>query len=157
RMAGRYRKPLHIEMPPLWWLFGGHSEEYRLRHAVDHYLAVVEPILDQPVTAEERQPRLYLTALDRSAARRLLRGWGLSPADLLITRHVGGEGFNGRKRWAPQRFATVANHLIAKLNAHVLLIGGKQDGPLAAEVAALIPHGATMIAGRTSLKETGAL
>jgi ADP-heptose:LPS heptosyltransferase len=157
RIAGRYRKPLRVEMPLLWWLFGGHSEEYRLRHAVDHYLAAVEPILDRPLTDEERQPRLYLTAHDRSAARRFLRQLGLSPANMLVTMHVGGEGFNGRKRWAPERFAAVANHLIAKVNAHVLLIGGKEDVPLATEVAALIPQGATMIAGRTSLKETGAL
>lgn len=156
-MAGMYRRSLRVEMPFFWWLVGGHSNSFRERHAVDHYLHAVAPALDDRITEEQRQPRLYLTARDRSAARGLLRDWGLSPANLLITMHVGGDGFDGRKRWAPQRFADVANKLIERFGAHVLLIGGKADVELSEQVAALIPHGATMVAGRTSLKETGAL
>jgi ADP-heptose:LPS heptosyltransferase len=130
---------------------------YRARHAVDHYLRAIIPILDHTLTDEERQPRLYLTAHDRSAARRLLRAWGLSPANLLVTLHVGGDGFNGRKRWAPRRFADVANALIERFGAHVILLGGNEDVALSEEVGALIPRSATVAAGRTSLKETGAL
>ena len=156
-MAGMYRRSLRVEMPFFWWLVGGHSNSFRERHAVDHYLHAVAPALDDRITEDQRQPRLYLTAHDRSAGRRLLRDWGLSPANLLVTMHVGGDGFDGRKRWAPQRFADVANKLIERFGAHVLLIGGKTDVELSEQVAALIPHGATMVAGRTSLKETGAL
>jgi len=159
-MAGlcqRAQQALHVEMPTLWWLIGGHSRQYRARHAVDHYLNAILPILDHTPTEEERQPRLYLTARDRSAARRHLRAWGLSPADLIVTMHVGGEGFTGRKRWAPQRFAQVANHLIEQFNAHVLLVGGSDDIPICQEVAAKVPHNLSVAAGETSLKETGAL
>src|SRR5262249_2248443 len=137
-MAGLRQKAqqaLHVEMPALWWLIGGHSRQYRSRHAVDHYLYAIPPILDHNPTQEERQPRLYLTARDRSAARRHLREWGLSPANLIVTMHVGGEGFTGRKRWAPRRFAQVANHLIERFNAHVLLVGGPDDIPICEEVA----------------------
>ncbi|MGH2516125.1 MAG: glycosyltransferase family 9 protein [Ktedonobacterales bacterium] len=157
RMAGRYHSALHVEMPPLWWLVGGRSRPYRTRHAVDHYLRSIVSILDHRLTDEERQPRLYLTARDRSAARRLLREWGLSPANLLIALHVGGDGFNGRKRWAPQRFAAVANTLVERFGAHVLLLGGSEDVALSEEVKTLIPRNAIVVAGRTSLKETGAL
>ena len=158
RMAGLYRRPLRVEMPLLWWLLGGHSHAYRNRHAVDHYLQAIAPVLDGPLSEEDRQPRLYLTAQDRTAARTLLREAGLSPANMLIAMHVGGEGFEGRKRWAPRRFAAVANHLIETFNAHILLLGGNGDAPLCEEVAALIaPDKATVMAGRTSLKETAAL
>jgi lipopolysaccharide heptosyltransferase II len=156
-MAGLSQKQLHVDMPPLWWLIGGHSEEYRSRHAVDHYLQVIEPILSKPLTEEERQPKLYLTARDRSSARRKLRDWGLSPAHLLVTMHVGGDGFNGRKRWATTRFAQVANRLIERFNAHVLLIGGKEDQALCEEVAAKVPRSITPVAGLTSLRESAAL
>jgi lipopolysaccharide heptosyltransferase II len=156
-MAGIYHRSLRVDMPALWWLIGGHSETYRARHAVDHYLQAVAPILDEQLTEEDRQPRLYLTASDRSATRKLLREWGLSPANLLITMHVGGEGFNGRKQWAPRRFAEVAEALIERFDAHVVLVGGKDDLPLCEEVAARIPRGATVVAGKTSLKQTGAL
>lgn len=157
RIAGLYRKPLGVHMPLLWWLLGTHSESYRTRHAVDHYLGALAPILDEPLDEAERLPRLYLTARDRMAARRLLRGWGLSPADLLVTLHVAGEGFNGRKRWMPERFAQVASALVERLGAHVLLIGGKADRALCEQVAALIPRNAHVVAGESSLKETAAL
>ncbi|HEX6819511.1 MAG TPA: glycosyltransferase family 9 protein [Ktedonobacterales bacterium] len=158
RMAGLYRRPLRVEMPALWWLLGGHSSRYRNRHAVDHYLQAVMPVLDEEPSEEDRQPRIYLTARDRTAARVLLREAGLSPANLLIAMHVGGEGFEGRKRWAPRRFAAVANHLIELFHAHILLIGGGDDAPLCDEVAGLIaPSKVTVLAGRTSLKETAAL
>ncbi|MBF6591559.1 MAG: glycosyltransferase family 9 protein, partial [Ktedonobacterales bacterium] len=49
------------------------------------------------------------------------------------------------------------HHLIERCDAAVLLIGGKDDLPLAEETAALSPHGMTILAGRTSLKVTAAL
>ena len=158
RMAGVYRRPLQVDMPLLWWLIGGHSETYRARHATEHYLHAIEPILDRRLSDEERQPRLYLTARDRSQARKLLREWGLSPANLFITVHAGGDGFNGRKRWAPERFASVARQLVERFDAHVLLVGGKDDEALCQMVAATLPPERVKIAaGRTTLKQTAAL
>jgi lipopolysaccharide heptosyltransferase II len=146
-----------LKSPPLWWLIGGHSAEYRARHTIDQYLLTIAPLVKPPTSDDERVPRLYLTLQDRSAARRLLREHGLAPTKLLIAMHVGGDGFSGRKRWAPKRFAEVANALIERFDAHVLLIGGKVDVPLAEKTAALIPHGATVLAGSTPLKVTAAL
>ena len=146
-----------LQSPPLWWLIGGHSANYRARHTIDQYLLTIAPLVDPPRSDDDRVPRLYLTLQDRSAARRLLRANGLAPTKLLIAMHVGGDGFNGRKRWAPKRFAEVANALIERFDAHVLLIGGKIDVPLAERTAALIPHGATILAGSTPLKVTAAL
>ena len=124
-MAGVYQKPLTVEKPVLWWLIGGHSDHYRARHAVDHYLQAVAPVLERPLTEEERQPRLDVTAKDRAAARRLLRERGLSPAHLLVTMHVGGDGFNGRKRWAPKRFAEVAARLIERFDETARRLRGR--------------------------------
>jgi lipopolysaccharide heptosyltransferase II len=156
-MAGIYARSLHVRMPALWWLIGGHSERYRARHAVDHYLHAIAPILDEPVTEEDRQPRVYVTAKDRSAARRRLREWGLSPANLIVTMHVGGDGFNGRKQWAPERFAAVADELVQRFDAHVVLVGGAADLDLCEAVAERAPRNVIVAAGQTSLKETAAL
>ncbi|HEX6122069.1 MAG TPA: glycosyltransferase family 9 protein, partial [Ktedonobacterales bacterium] len=92
-----------------------------------------------------------------SAARRVLREHRLSPSTALVTMHVGGEGFEGRKRWAPERFAEVGNGLVERCNAQVLLIGGRDDRALAEQTAALMPRGATVLAGATPLKVTAAL
>lgn len=156
-LAGLGGPKPRLDMPPLWWLIGGHSAAFRARRTVDQYLRAVEPLLDGPVAEDERVPRLHLTVGERSTARRLLRECGLSPSNTLVTMHVGGEGFNGRKRWAPDRFAEVANHLVESLGARILLIGGKGDLPLAEQTAALMPGGAAVLAGRTSLKVTAAL
>ena len=156
-VSGLSRGQYKMAPPPFWWAVGGHSAEYRARHTIDQYLLAIAPLVDPPRSDDDRVPRLFLTIQDRSAARRLLRENGLAPTKLLIAMHVGGDGFNGRKRWAPKRFAEVANALIAKFDAHVLLIGGKVDTPLAEETLALIPHGATLLAGATPLKVTAAL
>jgi ADP-heptose:LPS heptosyltransferase len=144
-------------MPRHWWLLGGRNPDYRRRHAVDHYLDVVRPLLTEEVSDEERLPRVYLARQDRAAARRILRANGLSPANLLVAMHVGGEGFGGRKRWSTERFAAVGRHLVETFGARVLLLGGPADLPLAAEVAAEMPRGAVVLAGQTSLLETAAL
>lgn len=34
---------------------------------------------------------------------------------------------NKEKQWAPKKFAQVANHLIKKYNAHIIVFGGKND------------------------------
>lgn len=156
-VSGLSANQYKLQSPPMWWLIGGHSAEYRARHTIDQYLRAIAPVVKPPTSDDDRVPRLYLTLQDRSAARRLLRSHGLAPTKLLIAMHVGGDGFNGRKRWAPKRFAEVANALIERFDAHVLLIGGKVDLPLAERTAALIPQGATMLAGATSLKVTAAL
>lgn len=156
-VSGLSANQYKLQSPPLWWLVGGHSAAYRARHTIDQYLLAIAPAVKPPTSDDDRVPRLYLTLQDRSAARRLLRSHGLAPTKLLIAMHVGGDGFNGRKRWASKRFADVANALIERFDAHVLLIGGKVDMPLAERTAALIPRGATILAGATSLKVTAAL
>ncbi|HET9980887.1 MAG TPA: glycosyltransferase family 9 protein [Ktedonobacterales bacterium] len=156
-VSGLARGQYKVSPPPFWWAVGGHSAEYRARHTIDQYLLAIAPLVDPPQSDDDRAPRLFLTIQERSAARRLLRANGLAPTKLLIAMHVGGDGFHGRKRWAPKRFAVVANELIEKFDAHVLLIGGKADVPLAEETLALIPQGATLLAGATPLKVTAAL
>ncbi|MGE5333712.1 MAG: glycosyltransferase family 9 protein [Nitrososphaerota archaeon] len=156
-VSGLAGKQYKLSSPPLWWLIGGHSAAYRARHTIDQYLLAIAPLVKPPRSDDDRVPRLFLTLQDRSAARRLLRAHGLTPTKLLVAMHVGGDGFNGRKRWAPKRFAEVANALIERFDAHVLLIGGGVDLPLAERTAALIPHGATVLAGSTPLKVTAAL
>lgn len=158
-LANVYRRgtvALKLDLPPLWWLLGTRSPEFRQRHAADHYTRAIAPVLHRPLTEEERQPKIYLTADDRRRAREHLRTRDLSPARM-IAMHVGGKGFNGRKRWAPDRFAQVARELVERFDAHVVLIGGNEDVERSEEVAAMVPRNITVLAGKTSLKESSAL
>ncbi len=156
RLGARARTRVLLEMSPFWWLLGG-GDDYRACHAVDHYLRTIAPLGVPMPSAEERVPRLYLADRDRAEARRLLRERGIRAGDVRVALHVGGDGFNGRKRWAPARFAAVANGLVERCGAQILLIGGAADRALSEKTAALIPRRAHVLAGVTGLKTTAAL
>ena len=150
-------KQVHLPMPRLWWLLGGHDEAHRNRHAVEQYLRAIRPLLPDDVPEDQRQPRVYFSSVHRAAARRILRERGFNAGQLLVAMHVGADGFRGRKRWSTERFAAVGRHLVEQFDAQVLLLGGQGDLPLANAVAAQMPRGATVLVGRTSLMETAAL
>lgn len=156
-LAGLRAPRLGLDMPPLWGLMGARTEPYRRRHAIDHYLRVIEPVATLPRTPEARAPRFFLTGESRRSARELLLADGIKPSDVIVTMHVGGDGFDGRKRWAPERFARVANYLVERFDAHIVLVGGKADIPMTNATAALIRRNVRSLTGKTSLKVTGAL
>jgi ADP-heptose:LPS heptosyltransferase len=156
-LAGLRAPRLGLQTPPFWALTGARDQEYRDRHAIDQYFKVIEPLVPAPLAIEECVPRFYLTPEDRREARDLLRIAGARPGDTIISLHVGGDGFHGRKRWAPERFARVANELIKRYDARVFLIGGAADIPMSRETAARIDGPVRLLAGKTSLKVTGAL
>lgn len=156
-LAGLRAPRLGLDMPPLWELVGARSAAYRSRHAVDHYFKAIEPVVAPPLTADARAPRFYLTGESRHAARALLVAGGSKPSDIIVTMHVGGDGFDGRKRWAAERFARVANYLVERFDAHIVLLGGKADLPMTDRTAALIQRNVRSLTGKTSLKVTAAL
>ena len=129
-LAGLHAPRLGLAMPPLWSVFGARSEAYRRRHAIDHYFKVIEPVVAPPSTAEARVPRFYISDEARREARKLLIADGAKPSDVIVTMHVGGDGFGGRKQWEPERFARVANDLVERFDAQIIIVGGKADLPM---------------------------
>jgi ADP-heptose:LPS heptosyltransferase len=71
--------------------------------------------------------------------------------------HAGGEGFDGRKQWSAERFAAVGRQHVSRYGVWLVLVGGKEDRELSAELAARIGQGAVSAAGASSLLETAAL
>lgn len=156
-LAGLRAPRLSIDMPFLWTVFGTRNRAFRRRHAIDHYLRVVEPVAGPCDDTEARIPRFYLTDAARREARALLVADGVKPTDMIVTLHVGGDGFGGRKRWEPERFARVANALVERYDARILIVGGKADLAATDAALALIPRNARSLVGKTSLGVTAAL
>ena len=157
RFAHPFTPRMFLDLPR-WWFLAGGDATLRERRAVDQYLRTLAPLVAAPPTdPEARVPRIHLTAQDRAQARELLREEDIAAASPLIVMHLGGDGFNGRKRWAPERFAVVANALVERHDAHVLFIGGEEDIARSNEAAALVGRNAHVLAGRCSLKVTAAL
>ncbi|MGH9326117.1 MAG: lipopolysaccharide heptosyltransferase II [Terriglobia bacterium] len=68
-----------------------------------------------------------------------------------------GASYGAAKRWPPDRFAELADRLIAALNADVLIFGSQSERRVAEEVAAGMEHTPVIVAGETSLRQSMAL
>jgi lipopolysaccharide heptosyltransferase II len=94
-----------------------------------------------------------LTADDREEAQARLQG---VPVDVpLIAMHVGAK--SPSRRWPPDRFAVVANSLIERFGAHIVLTGSAEDGNLACAVRAFMTRSPLDMTGKTSLGGLAAL
>jgi predicted lipopolysaccharide heptosyltransferase III len=152
------RKQISFPMPRLWWLKRTTDATFLKSHAVDRYLAVLAPLgIAMPRDVRERTPRLVLCQEDRSKARGLLRAANVGASDVIVTIHPGGEGFDGRKQWASERFADVARALIAQYQAKIVLVGGPDDASLVQAIAAQLPTAPVLAAGKLTLKQTAAM
>ncbi len=77
------------------------------------------------------------------------------PADCVIGLNPGAE-YGPAKRWPVEKFAAVANELYRRIRCEFLILGGKNDVPLAEQLRALLPapvenRHVVMLAGQTSL------
>ncbi|HEX9067339.1 MAG TPA: glycosyltransferase family 9 protein, partial [Ktedonobacterales bacterium] len=140
-----------------WWFLRGSDERYRARHSVDQYFYAMAPYVGLPATAQERLPRLTLSPDDMAQAAQALTDERIPSGKTLITMHVGGDGFDGRKQWMPERFAAVGRALVDQYDAHILLVGGPVDEAVARAVAARMPRNAHLLVGQMPLRTTAAL
>jgi ADP-heptose:LPS heptosyltransferase len=145
-------------MPRWWWLKRTKDEGFLRSHAIDRYLAGLAPLcITAPSDDQARAPRLTLSQEERADARALLREAGVAADAVVVTIHPGGEGFSGRKQWAPDRFAAVARFLEEQMQAHVVLIGGPDDVAIGQAIAAELPAPPLLLAGKLTLKQTAAV
>jgi len=64
--------------------------------------------------------------------------------------HPGGDRAN--RRWAQDRFASVAEAMVGRYNAAVVLVGGRAEVPIAARIAARIGLGLLDLTGKTPVE-----
>jgi heptosyltransferase-3 len=152
------QEQVSFPMPRWWWLKRTKDVQFLKSHAVDRYLGVLAPLgLGLPRDVWERTPRLALCQGDRAKARAILQEAGISSEEVVVTIHPGGEGFDGRKQWALDRFAAVARYLMEHYRAKIVLIGGPDDASLVQAIAAQLPAEPVITAGKLTLKQTAAL
>lgn len=150
------RRRTEMHLPHFWWALPGAGREWRKKHAVEHYNDAVRR-LNIPI--EDDSLRITPTPEEEARAQNWLEKYRVEPDELLIGLHPGGEGLWGRKQWGPERFAQVTSGLHKRLgdNVRVVLMGGKDDAPLAAQIAARTTAHVINATGQTTLGETAAL
>jgi lipopolysaccharide heptosyltransferase II len=58
-------------------------------------------------------------------------------------------GDRANRRWAPERFAWVAEEIIGRFNAAVIILGGPAEVPIASDIVGRIPSDVLNLAGKT--------
>lgn len=152
--------------PPLWWTLPGSPaiKRWRKLHAVQIFNRPLELDLGLRVPPEPR-PHLYLQPAHYAAADAVLHQHGIVPGrEMVVTIHPGGEGVGGQKRWPAAGFAALADGLVQRYGARVLITGGPEDREIAMQViantrlsTATASHHLISLIGRTKLLESAAI
>lgn len=143
-----------FRLPRFWWIRPGAGKEWRKRHAVEHYADVVRKL---GIEIEDMELRIRPSEEEEQRAQSWLDRYEVAPGEMLVGIHPGGEGLWGRKQWGVANFAAVATGLYSRLGARVILMGGREDATLAAEIASRTSAHVINATGQTTLGETAAL
>lgn len=143
-----------------------HSHGFGARHQVEYWQQVVALLGAAPARPT---PTFTPTADDHDAAQALLspiqplpcgkdlRGT-LAPQPLLIALHPGSGAYAPARRWPPQRWAAVADTLIAT-GSTLVLLGGSEEDSLRRSVLGAMQHAEHVLdlGGRTTLGQLAAI
>ena len=119
-------------------------------HEAEHYLAVAGA-----VGAKTKDKRLVvpLSEADHRQAWQLLYEHE-TPQNIrhpIIAMHPGSGGYSTARRWAPERFAQLADTLYSSVRGQLLLLGGPEE----AELPHLLDHLVRVLVGVLELEHVG--
>lgn len=125
-------------------------------HTIDRYLealdrldAAKEPGRERAQDAVMRQPHLNVEGAAMAMVEERLAGAGIGP-DVRVLGIAPGAS-HGPKRWPPERFARVADHMAKSRDMKILLLGSEADRPVTGEVAQAMERPAVDWTGKTDL------
>jgi len=134
------------------------DQGFGARHEAEYCMAVAEAV-DAP--ARQTWLSMPLDEQARQQARQLVYGQR-SPQEVvrpIIVMHPGSGGYSVARRWAPERFARLADSLYTSSGGQLLLLGGPEEATLHAQILQYLTSGiaAQSLAGRASLQVSAAV
>ncbi len=108
---------------------------------------------DVPVSPETAPLRWSVTEAEDEAAAKLLRDVGVSGPFVVI--HPGSGA--AVKLWPTRRWAAVGGVIRAEQDCAIILTGSAAEEPLMTQIQAALPEPVISLAGRTDLRQLGAL
>ena len=128
------------------------SEQNRNRHQTNDYLDLVAEAERVCLSSAAAAVRKTIPALTASAEQRQVAAKFLPPTGKRIALNVGATNSRA-KCWPEDRFAALADRMVAELNAQIVLIGAGSERENAARVIAQMQHpgAAKNLAGETSI------
>lgn len=127
-----------------------HEAEYALAVAAAVGGQTTEKWLTMPLTTEHREQAHRLVFDDQHAEQ---------AARPIIVMHPGSGGYSSARRWAPERFAQLADTLYQDVGGQLLLVGGPEEAELHAHIISLLRSGvsARSLAGKGKIQVTAAV
>jgi heptosyltransferase II len=139
------------------------------RHEAFYYLNLVaelERALTGATGIEARAPRhgLLIDETRKAEAVGILQGRGVqaalggdAPAARPLVALCPGSTNSRAKRWPAERFAALADMLVEKTGAQVLLVGAREEMEVSNEVVGRMHHAPVVLTGETSLAQSAAI
>jgi len=121
-------------------------------HRIDYYLGVIK---GAGLAVKDSFPEFFISQKDTKSAAQFLKKNSISENDFVVGINAGGNWMP--KRWPPDLFARLADSLIEKLSARVIITGGPEDTKLAEGIASAMKYKPVICCGFLSLKQFGGL
>jgi ADP-heptose:LPS heptosyltransferase len=121
-------------------------------HRIDYYLNIIEKA---GLRVEDRFSEFFIKDEDEDFIEGFLADKGIAPGDFLIGLNPGGNWMP--KRWPKEYWARLADMLIGRLHAKVIVTGALTDAGLAREIQELMEGKAILACGLFNLKQFATL
>ncbi len=133
-------------------------EGYEGKHVVDHYLSLLEEI---GISAAHETLELFPSKADQKKAEDWLKNQGIRPGELIVGIVPGGGASWGKaatyKRWPAIKYAELADKMVEKFSAKIILMGDIFEQELCLQVKKAMRQKAFEVQGETTLGEFAAL
>jgi lipopolysaccharide heptosyltransferase II len=127
-------------------------------HEAEYNMAVAQAV---GATVTDKRLFIPLTEEDRVRARQLLYN-EVAPESILrpiIALHPGSGGYSTARRWAPERFAKLADTLFHDFGGQIVLVGGPEEAELHQQIISMTQSTVPVrsLAGKGSVHVTAAI
>lgn len=124
-------------------------------HIARTFYRILEPfgVTEEPTLEQLMAEPIPLNPEDEANALELLAAEGVAPTDFLVGVNVNASDVAKERRWALENFAELADLMIRRLNARVVLIGAPDEVPYVERAVSMMRETPINLAGRTSLHE----
>jgi len=129
------------------------EREAKEKHQLNYYLDLLQPL---GVTVNEKKLILVVTSDEERAAWERLKQDHVQRSDLIIGINPGST-YGTAKRWASERFAELADRLMAERGVKVLIFGGREEAELAKEICDRMKQKPILFTAQTSIRQLMAL
>jgi lipopolysaccharide heptosyltransferase II len=142
------------------WFLNVHVQDdgFGAKHEAEYYMAIAEAV---GATIHTKHLELPLSTTERTQAHQLVFGDATAEnmPHPIIAMHPGSGGYSTARRWAPERFAQLADTLFHDVGGQVLLMGGPEEVILHQHIMGMLKSDVPVrsLAGKGSIKVAAAV